>query len=250
MDIRMMRKPFLSTVRATIAMAGLLGVGMATPARADLQIQLSLDGSSWTTEAEGSSGTAVSYGYPSAETLGAFTIQTLSTASNSPGSSVQSVLFGSDTFIKNTGSTTATLYITMSDTGFKMPYSPVTVDSHVGGTVITPGSGNLMTYQSYIDPANGQNTTTGYSPGPQDSKNGLTIKSGSFDNDAYLTLAKNLSSQYSVTEYFKITLSAGSEINFSSSTTLTTPEPSSLVLAGLGGISVVGFALRRRRTMA
>lgn len=244
-----MRETFLRAVRPIAAMAGILALGMTTPARADLVIQLSVNGTSWTTVADEPSGTSASYTSPSTNFHG-FSIQSLTTASNSPGDSGFADLLGSDTSITNKNTSAATLYIKLSDTDFTSPYTPglISVDSHVGGTVIRPGSGNLMTFQSYIDPADGEATEIGFTPGAQDKATGLSITSGSFSNDAYLNITSGLTLPYSITESFQVTLSKGSEINFSSSTTLTSavPEPSSLVLAGLGALGVGGFALRRK----
>ena len=46
-----------------------------------------------------------------------------------------------------------------------------------------------------------------------------------------------------MTEFFKVTLGAGGKINFATTTSLTlVPEPSSLAIAGLGGLGLVGLA--------
>ncbi len=248
-----MSKIFRRSVSPILAMAGILAMTMAAPARADLMIQLSTNGTTWTTVATEASGTLASYTSPITNFSG-FSIQALTTSSNSPGSSGFADLLGSDTSITNKNSATATLYIKLSDTGFTDPYTPglISVDSHVGGTVIKPGTANLMTFQSYIDPANGEATTTGFTPGAQNKASGLSITSEAYSNDAYLNITSGLTQPYSVTEYLKVTLSKGSEINFSTSTTLTSavPEPSSLVLAGLGALAMVGYTLRRRKAMA
>src|SRR5262249_54136467 len=162
------------------------------------------------------SGTAATYGFPSAATFHGFSIQTLSTSSDSPGEVGFADLLGSNTSITNKNSGTATLYMKLSDTDFVSPFTPgpISLDSHVGGTVIKNGTANLMTYQSYIDPSNGQSSTAGFTPGPQNGGTGLTITSGSFNNDALMTITSGLTNPYSITEYFMVTLSKGSEINF------------------------------------
>jgi len=246
-----MSKFFRRSVSPIVAMTGILAMTMAAPARADLVIELSTNGTSWTTVASGTSGTAAGYGFPATATFNGFSIQALTTSSNSPGSSGFADLLGSDTSITNKNSGTATLYIKMGDTGFTDPYTPgtISVDSHVGGTVIKSGTANLMTFQSYIDPTDGQNSTAGFTPGAQNSTNGLTITNGSFSNDAFTSITSGLTNPYSVTEYFKVTLSKGSEINFSSSTTLASavPEPSTLVLSSISVLGLIGYSLRRRK---
>jgi len=149
--------------------------------------------------------------------------------------------------IKNTGTSTATLYITLGDTGFTAPVTPpsILVNSHIGGTVVVGSSANVMNYWSYINQSNGQNATSGLTPGVQTP----SITTSSFSDDKFLTIT-SLAASYSLTERFAITLGAGAEINFSSSTTLTpVPEPSTMALAGLGALGLIGYGLRRRKAL-
>jgi hypothetical protein len=104
---------------------------------------------------------------------------------------------------------------------------------------------NKLTFQSYVNPDNSQNGTTGFTTGPQNP----SIVTGSSSNDAFKTIT-SLSGSYSITETFAITLGAGSEINFSTNTTLTpVPEPASLTLAAMSAIGLVGYGLRRRKVV-
>jgi len=228
------------------AMVGILAMGMAGPARAALDIAVSTVNNPplipGDVVASGPNTGPVTF----TGTIGGFAITTLASSSNSPGSPAFAGLFGSTTTITNTNASTATLYITLGAQGFTAPVTPpsILMLSHIGGTVPVSDPSNLLTFQSYVDTANGQNTTTGITTGPQNP--GVT--GGSFNSDASTTIA-SLSGTYSITEYFAITLSPGSVINFSSSTTLTpaVPEPSSMAIAGLGALGLIGYGIRRRR---
>ncbi len=54
-----------------------------------------------------------------------------------------------------------------------------------------------------------------------------------------------------MTELFQITLGAGSSITLSSSTVATAvPEPSTMAIASLGSLGMIGYGLRRRKARA
>jgi hypothetical protein len=227
------------------AVVGILVMGMATPARADLEIQIATSlGGPYTTEASAASGGTASTS--SALTFGGITFNTLETSSNSPGTTSLSKLLGATLDAINNTGTAQTVYIKLGDTGFTSPVAPppVGVNSHIGGSVVTSNAGNALTFQSYIDGANGQNSLTGFTTGAQNP----AITSGSFSNDAFGSIT-TLSSPYSITELLILTLGAnGGEINFSSNTTLTpTPEPSTMAIAGLGALGMIGYGLRHRK---
>lgn len=191
------------------------------------------------------SGTAVSY---SNTNFNGFAITMLATSSNSPGSSSIAFLTGSTLSIKNNNSTTATLYISLGDINFTSPTTPpaLIMNSHIGTTTVVNNSANKMTFQSYVNPDNSQNGTTGITTGPQNPN----ITASSSNNDAFKTIT-SLSGPYSITETFAITLGAGSQINFATNTTLSpVPEPASLTLAAMSAIGLVGYGLRRRKVNA
>jgi len=118
------------------------------------------------------------------------------------------------------------------------------MESLLSGIVTVASPANSFLFQSYVDPANGQNSTPSvFTTGPQAPP--VTAK-GSFSSDVTMNIF-GLSGPYSMTEFFKVTLGAGGKISFGSSTTVVpTPEPTSLAIAALGGIGLVGFGLRRR----
>jgi len=239
---------YFSAIATTV---GILAVG-AVPARAGLDIDLSLDGVTYNTVASTASGPSTSVSYSNTNYLGSgFSITTLSTGNNNPGTSTLALLAGSNTIITNTNTSgTATLYITLGDTDFTAPTTPpnLTLRSHVGGTVAVADASNTLAFQSYVDSANGQNTQTGFTSSSQTPD----ITGGSFSSDASTTIT-NLTTTFSMTQSFVLTLSAGSTFNFSSSTTLqpqpAVPEPATIGLAlmGLAPLGVVGLRRLRRR---
>jgi hypothetical protein len=228
-----------------VAVVGILAGGMVTPARADLEIQLSTDGTTWTPVSQATSGTSAIYSNSAFQ--GLFDVSMLGADSNSPGTTPPAYLEGSDTHVANISSGIATLYIKLSDTGFTSPLNPpaILLDSQIGTTVTVGGKDNALTYQSYVDPSNGEATLTGFTTGPQ--MPSITGSPKSSNDDTSKLITSGLTSTYSITEYFKITLDGGSQINFSSGTNLSAvPEPSSLMLTGLGALGLIGYGLRRR----
>lgn len=227
------------------AMVAILIMGMATPARAALDIWASttnttpVAGDQIATAGSGSTATF-------SGNVGSFSINLLATSSDSPGSPTFAKLTGTTLSITNSGGSTANLYISLGDTGFTGPLTPpdIGVNSHIGVTTVIDNAANTMTFTSYVNngPAGAQNGTSGTAVGPTSPQ----ILTGSDHKDAYATLT-SLSSGFSITQLLAITLGAGSEINFSTNTTLSSvPEPSTMALAGLGMLGFVGYGLRRR----
>jgi hypothetical protein len=233
-------------------MVGVLAGGMATPARPDLEILLSTNGTSWTQVAHDPSGTTASY---TSKNFAGFNISVLSDDSNSPGRWPLAYLEGSSVHVTNNNTKTATLYIKLSDTGFHYPQNPapVTMDSQIGGSVTTGGASNLLTFQSFVDPKDREAMPAGFTTGMQTpnitGKTAQGKSQKSYSDDRTMMITSGLVSAYSISECFKITLNKGSQVGFQSSTNLSapTPEPSGLVLAGVGALGLIGHALRRRR---
>jgi hypothetical protein len=120
----------------------------------------------------------------------------------------------------------------------------VTLLSHIGGSVAVGDPLNAMSFFSTIDQGNGQNVSPGTFKTAAVTPN--ISATGSYDatNSAAIPL---VSAPYSMTENLTITLSAGSIMNYSSSTTLSpVPEPVSLLLVGTSLIGL-GVSLRRKR---
>jgi len=239
-------------------MVVVLVMGVA-PARADLEIWVS------TTDnppvladkvASTPSGTGfqtVSYTNTS---FHGFNISALATSSDSPGSGNFANLTGSTVAIINNSGVTKTLFITIGDTGYAGPFSPpgpVVVQSSLGTTVSVGSAANAITFTSYVNtgPHGAQNAIT-FSP-TGDQSNAITA-TGSNNNTASANM-NTLVAGFSVTERFQITLGNHSNVNFSTNTILTNdnpaavPEPSTMAIAGLGALGMIGYGLRRRKAL-
>jgi PEP-CTERM motif len=240
-----MSRTFRRSVSRFLLVFGIVVMGMAAPARADLEISLSTNGSTWTEVAHDVSGGGASY---SNTNFSGFNISMLSDDSNSPGTPLLAYLEGAVTHIINNNKGTATLYIKLSDTGFTSPLTsagPVLLDSQIGGSVTVGGADNTLTYQSEVTPTVGPSFT----PGPQTPN--ITGTPRSYSTDAAEQITSGLTGTYSITECFKITLDHGSQFGFQSSTNLSyAPEPSSLALAALGAFGLAGYGVRRRARAA
>ncbi len=239
-------------VLAALLLAGTVMLGRPSSAQAGMVISMSVDGGSFFTVASGASGTTQSFSGNVDSTGivgsgGVFNLNMVSGSSNSPGTVTNAFLLGSTLSLTNLTSASHTIEIRIGDTDFSNPTTvsyPILVNSHIGGSVTTDGAGNTMTFQSWIDPANGQNTATGFTPGGQNPN----ITSGSFNSDAFLWI-NSLAASYSVTQQYTITLDGGSMINWAANTKLTpAPEPGTLVTA-FTALPLLGLGawIRRRQ---
>src|ERR1035441_9451196 len=178
---------------------------------------------------------------------GQFTITGIS-QSNSPGTPTLAKLLSSTLSILNITGSSQARELFMGDTGFLSPVGPpLILNSHIGGSIITAGAGNTMSFISCVGPGDAQNpcpASFDYMAGP-----GTPIinTSASYKDDEFSTILVALATPYSISQYLDIHLDGGSEINSAANTSLTTvPEPLSIAL--LGGILVLSSGLIRRKT--
>jgi hypothetical protein len=132
-----------------------------------------------------------------------------------------------------------------------------------GTTGTNSSSADTMTAQSWVSTTN---TLFGGSPHAAPGTGteippagGLTGVPSSFapsvsynfaDNGNSGNLFFSNGSTFSLTQLFAITLAAGDAASFTLSTTVTpsvVPEPSTMALAGLGALGLIGYGLRRRK---
>jgi hypothetical protein len=241
----------LSIFRRPIAPAFLLVIGLlGTSARADLVVTVQ--------EGAGPVQTFSDFGAPSLGlAAGAVVVHTANytidflggTADQNstitgPSTTTQSEVLSSTTEVELTGATPGgTLHITVTGTGYTAPTAPPTVstDSQIGGSVAATTSTNTLNFQSFVN---------GVGFGVQSPS--IATKA-SYNSDMTGSLA-TLASGYSIKETIDITLKSKlDQVNYSSNTTLSqtivqsVPEPSSMVLAGIGALGMIGFGLRRRK---
>jgi len=238
--------------RALIALAVITGFSMATPA-SFASIALSW---SATEGASTASGTGTGFLNVGPTSVGNFSLSiTTNTADPSgtglaPGNgtsfSAKSSQMSSTTFTLNNDSTTShTLDIVLSGTGFTVAghdlatfsvsgsssaytvgKDTTTDTSSINGTAIQPSGGLIG-----VPVSNG--TTTSYSWTP-----GASSSSLSFTN----------ASTFSIGQTLDVTLGANDSVTLTINTTVVpTPEPSTMAIASLGALGMIGYGLRRRK---
>lgn len=243
--ISMFRRPI---VLAAFAAIGLLG----TSARADLIITVQEDAGPVTFVGpflgSPSSPGGVSGGTFSATTAD-YEIDFLS--GKEKQNSLSELLSSTTSITNTTGSSGHVLHITITGTGFTAPNTPPNISalSHIGGTVavVSSPSTNSLSFTSSVP------TAVFAPPGPFTPQTPSITTPGSYSNDQSRTIT-GLVGTFSISQTLAIQLNKlNDEINYSSSTTLQSiavPEPSSLALAGLGGLGLIGYGLRRRKDLS
>jgi hypothetical protein len=229
-----------------VALASITLLCTATPARADLTIQVAEDGGSLVTVASATGSPVGGLG------AGTFAVDTadyhldfVSALENQLPS--LSKLLSSTTDVTNTsGSAGHTLHIVITGSGFTSPTTPpdVSVLSHIGGTVDTVAPGNpvnTLTFHSFVVDAP-------VDIGAQTPGIGSV---GSFKDDKSAILT-TLDSPFSIMETLDIVLNGqGDSIGYQTSTTLApVPAPATMALA-CSIVPLVGWgAWRRQRPVA
>lgn len=165
----------------------------------------------------------------------AFSIDT--SISNSPGGPSFSLLDLNWT-LGSVGTLGGTITVTASADGFTFPASGVgsSLTSAVAGT-LTPGAGNSVTAQQWVDLSNLLFGLGAVTAGPQGPFGPLAF--GSTATTAFSSLTP-----YSITDRLILTLGAGALTTGNLQSTVV-PEPATVFLGGLGLI-VLGYAARRR----
>jgi hypothetical protein len=241
------------------AMVAILAMGMAAPARADLEIILQEAGQ---TSQYFSVATVNATGIltpTSPVNFGDFTITVL--ASSQTNGSTSDLETTNLTITNNTG-TGHVLTILSYGNNFTLPSgSNLLMTSSAGGNVIagTPADTN-MTHQGWINNANplidappsGSNPglvppmqTT---PGPQPSVFNVL----SFDNGTLTVPFNRTGSLFSLTSEAVVNVGANDKLHFTQTLSVTSavvPEPSTMALAGLGALGLIGYGLRRRKAL-
>jgi hypothetical protein len=176
-----------------------------------------------------------------------FDITFLGATSNSPGGT-PSQEESATVDISNVTGATQSIVINVISTGFTSPTAPPGIDllSNIGGSVATGSSLSSLSFVSCLDTTNSQTAgcsgTTINAPALSPS----ITSQGAYSADNS-TAVNTLASPYAIDQALKITLGAGSNVNFSASTTLVaTPEPTSIVLFG-AVIFLTGSAIRRKQ---
>jgi hypothetical protein len=235
----------LSARIAPIAMLGaILAIGVV-PAHADLNIYLQEDAGPIVLKGTAANFSSVSF----SGVFGDFkvTIDGASSDNNSP----ESDLLSSDNAIVNIGTATHTLHVWASQNDYTLPTGPkLNIESSLGGSVNLPTLTLTNIYQAYADKNNNLLGTpapgpaiTDFTNGPQSAK---AIGSSFATGSAFGLFSRT--GDYSLTTVANIEITAGADVNFSAHVNaIGVPEPSSIAIAGLGALGLIGYGLRRRR---
>jgi len=226
-----------------------LVVGLASPARAGLEVQVSPTGAagSWTTLLSSGSGTSASFTGPAEVGNTDIYVLALSASSSSP----RSFLSGSGLLENQSLTQTETVYLTLGDIAFRNPTAPpgqAGLETVATGSVIPipqPPRSSTIVYQSFVDPGNRQNYT---GAGSLSTPLQTFVTTSGYSGSQTAPPVTHLTGPYSITEFFQITISPLSFVSFSPTTTVVAiPEPSSMAIAALGMLGMIGYGVRRRR---
>lgn len=245
---------FMKCLFCAGALAASVLLGTASPARADLELQL-ISGSSipTTVDSKSNDGPAVFNG-----TVGVFNVCWSAGASNSPGGTAALACEGALS-ITNTSGSNATITIEVSAQGFTSPTSPppLLLGDLVAGTVTGKGTTVSGIAEGYADATN-----TLFGEGFSDSGLDLTIPKTTSGNTFSVTgTAVNPNGfspnqhAYSLTFVETFTLSAGATLSLTGGGIKTEgnvdppnplPEPATLT-AAFTAMLFLGFGAWRRR---
>jgi hypothetical protein len=215
-------------------MAVIASLGSARSALADLTVTATETGGTGTVTLFTVSGNA-SGGLSNSGvtmTVNDFTI-TAQGASAGQVSNISEELASTTSIQNNTGAAHI-LTIVVTASGYNNPLSGA-VDSHIGGTA--PIGSTTLSLTSTVD-------------GAAPISSGNLTAPPSFQNDAFGSVS-GLPNPYTITETIVFNVSANGQVNYSSSTTITsTPEPATVAMA-LTALPLLGLgALIRRRARA
>jgi len=159
---------------------------------------------------------------------------------------VQSSLTLSVTSITNTtGIAGQVLRISVVGSGYTAPVAPPSLSmvSSISGTIYLSSAGDSLSYQAAVPTA----TFVGPPPGLQTPD--ITPPNVSYLSNTPAASISLLAAPFSITESIAVVLNGKNDsISLPASVSLTTvPEPSTMVIAGFGGLGLIGYGIRRRR---
>jgi hypothetical protein len=180
----------------------------------------------------------------------------VSVTSNATDTTTSSTLSTTTFTLKNVGSGTGTLHVMVVGQNYdNIPTSNLQANFTTSGTSATHTDVDTTTNSSYFNPTNAATTAgatligslTG-TPTPSGPLAGVYV----FPNGGVSpTIGVTASGAFSLLQGLDITLGAGDSATLTITTTVlaAVPEPSSMALAGLGAMGMIGYGLRRRKAL-
>jgi len=238
---------------ACVAAVGIAALAWASPARAQMTLTLT-DVNTLATTSFTDSGTGDIFSSPNPLVLGNYTITQIAASANYDGNTHLNANTGQgnieDTVLRVTqtgssGGTSDSLIAQVTTAGsasWSVPAgSPLLLTSILAATRVDGSnglpSGSFLTFSSTL--LSGLASTTVTAPNLYGI--GQTINSGP---------ATNPSPPFYLNNLFTLnTTGVGQVVNADLTTTVTVPEPSSIAVAGIGALSLIGYGLRRRKAL-
>jgi len=228
-----------------IAAAAVGVAALALPARAALIV--TLNGSTTITD-NGAGDTDATTGQIIANTtVAGFGVAITVAKSNSPGAAGLGVLEISSLDVRNSNAGNATLTINVSDNNYTTPAgaagSLMKLESTASGNLTSAAVGNNVTFQSFVDPANGQPTAANATPLLTFTKANPVLNSEPFAGTISSAWTRGAGA-YSLTSVTTVSLAPNAQAQISGTTTASAvPEPTSLALL----LAAAPLVARRRR---
>jgi hypothetical protein len=247
-------------VSIAVALAAIVALGGTARAAPTFELQHSVDGGSPVTvdllAISGNTATSATASVNPAVAPG-LTI-TVSTTSDFPGSSTLARLFDTTTDVENDTGSAHTVVIMITETNFTAPTGPGSLVGEFGPVTVRTASGagtGTATFSDTWAAMDGGNTPFGttFKTNVYGPATGTITGGGSttVTNDFPLAYSGN---PFSPGTPFSMTLSDTMALDANTSAHLEldgrfrpVPEPSSLVITGMGALGIVGYGLRRRK---
>jgi hypothetical protein len=243
----------LTIAAALGAIASLTGKANAAPV---YEWEYSVDGGAFVTRAL----TSTTSNTDSVSLLGGTLTVAINTFSNSPGTSLGAELFNATTDVVNTSGVAHTVVVNVTETDFTAPTTPAELTASVGPVTLRLASSNaggtasasFLGSSSVGTSAFGSQiaSTNSYTASGTATKStgSVTLANANLTNGSFVSHSTPFSMTVSESVTLGINTSGHIEIdsNFNPNVSAV-PEPSSIVLAGLGALGMIGYGLRRRK---